>query len=86
MLKTRSVTKQVEEIEDIICNVCGKSAQRGGCDFEGIVEYELKCGYGSELGDGKSFHFTICDVCMRDKVFPLFKIPPLIFDVNEEVN
>jgi len=77
MLKTRQVKKVTEEIEDIICNRCGESCKRAECGFEGLIEAEVNCGYGSCLGDGSTYHFSVCDKCLKS-LFGDFKIRPEI--------
>ena len=66
-------TKEVEIEDDILCNKCGLSCN----DLEhhaGIIEYKLVCGFGSILGDGNIFRFSLCEKCIHD-MFQTFKIP-----------
>lgn len=48
------------------------------CNYEGLVDVNLCGGYGSKLGDGVAYNFSICETCLKDKIFPMFQDPPKI--------
>jgi hypothetical protein len=77
-IKTEKQKREVEEeiIVDIVCNVCGGSLKdRCGMNYEGLVA-SFTGGYAAILGDCVTYNFAICEVCLRDKIFPMFKIEP----------
>ena len=80
MKKTKIVTKQVEEIDDLICNNCGKTLKQiistsGDFNFCGLEEVKMVCGYGSK-NDGLMFIFSMCEECVLE-LMARFKIPAL---------
>jgi ssDNA-binding Zn-finger/Zn-ribbon topoisomerase 1 len=75
----KKVTKEVEEIDDMICNKCGKTLKQilskyGDYNFCGLEEVKMVCGYGSE-NDGTIFTFSICEECVLEMMAG-FQIPP----------
>jgi hypothetical protein len=81
----KKIEKQKREVEelvvtDVVCNICEKSL-KDKCDmnYEGL-EARICGGYASILGDTVSYDFAICEECLRDKIFPMFKIEP---DIND---
>lgn len=62
------------EIEEVICNCCGKKikAERGIIK-EGVFMAEIKWGYFSKK-DGEVHSFDICESCY-DKMTESFQIP-----------
>ena len=64
MIKRKLVQKEVEEVEDILCNLCGKSLY-DGVNYNGLTDAEMKCGYGSKW-DGTIFKFSLCEDCMEE--------------------
>jgi len=73
----KKVVKEVEVVDDIICNNCGKSLSgpEPG-DFYGLVETMVRGGYSSDgLVDGEIYTFSLCETCLK-KMFDAFKIPP----------
>lgn len=70
--------KEIEIIDDILCNQCGKSIVSGKIEdkvySEGLREQVIACGYGSELGDGNYYRFSLCEPCLQ-VMFDGFKIP-----------
>lgn len=80
----RTVEKvvEVEEINDILCNKCGKSCQKGDPDFGkspyGLIEGCVEGGYHSEaLSDMTSYVFSLCEECLK-VLFDACAIPPLV--------
>ena len=82
MKKTTTITVEVEkvQIDDILCNACGKSCKdRSDMNFEGLIETSITGGYASKLGDQITYTFSICEDCL-EKLFESFKIPAEEFD------
>lgn len=72
-------TAQKEEIDDLICNKCGKTLKQiiskdGWYNFCGLEEVKMVCGYGSE-NDGIIFTFSMCEACVLELI-NTFKIVP----------
>jgi hypothetical protein len=75
---TREVERVVveQEVDDIICNKCGKSCKdHAGMNFEGLLEVSIQGGYASFLGDDAPHTFSLCERCL-DEMFRTFVIPP----------
>jgi hypothetical protein len=81
----KTVTISREEIDDDICNKCRKSLwlqlgeDENSGNFEGLTETTLYAGYGSKLGDGNVYRFSLCEDCLIE-FFGTFQIDPLQVD------
>ena len=78
MIKRTTKTVEQEVVEDVICNVCGKSTIGKDCgNICGLVA-NVGGNYDStHLPDDEShLEFAICEKCLVEKVFPLFTILP----------
>lgn len=78
MKVTKIVQKDVEEVDDLICNLCGETLKQiistdGMYNFCGLEEVSMNCGYGS-LNDGTTFTFSLCEKCVEE-LMSRFKIP-----------
>lgn len=76
------IEKEIEKIDDIICNKCGKScrAYPESSMFSGLLEYRFNGCYGSEpLEDMTGYIFSICNPCLKE-IFDTFKIPVVVID------
>jgi len=83
MLKNRTVTREVEETYDVICNKCEyslkvyESVHDNGetyRDYEGLIAVRTSFGYHSKhFGDCTSIDFSLCEKCLWDLV-QTFKI------------
>jgi len=78
MIIIKQITKVIEEVDDILCNKCGKSL-KGECDFEGLIEAEAVGGYGSILGDMCKYKFSLCENCLKE-LFENFKYSALVIE------
>ena len=70
MLKTHKEIqpKEVEVIDEIICNTCGEAINTEW-EAEGMIETECSFGYDSKyFGDGAEIKFTICEKCLFEIV------------------
>lgn len=75
MVKIKKVIKTIEEeeIEDIICNKCGRSL-KGEYNYSGINELQIVGGYDSPVfGDGDKYIFSLCEYCLKE-LFDSFEI------------
>lgn len=83
MIKTvkETVTREVEYVEDVICNRCGNTCKPpDASDFYGLIEARVSGGYWSpRLGDMRVYVFSLCENCL-DELFSTFKIDPLVDD------
>jgi hypothetical protein len=81
MKKTHKESKieEVEVIDDIFCNYCGKSCKNEYGQYEGLIEHHICGGYGSKLGDSIEYTFSICEICL-DNLFDRFVHKPKISD------
>lgn len=75
---TKIVNRDVEEIDDLVCNLCGGTLKQiistdGMYNFCGLEEVSMNCGYGS-LNDGTTFTFSLCEKCVEE-LMSKFKIP-----------
>jgi hypothetical protein len=80
MIQKKKINKEVEVIEEILCNKCGESCIPGKhdevYDAYGLIEKTARGGYWSpELYDDVSYTFSLCEKCLRE-LFDSFKIPP----------
>ncbi len=78
MLKTRKEMREIEEIEDIICNKCGNSCKNERTGFIEAVPFVMIWGYGSGK-DGEGHKSHLCETCY-DSIVAEFKIPPEIHE------
>lgn len=78
MKKTKIITKEIEVIDDVLCNKCGKSCRSNDSgDFYGLIEVSFSTGYFSpKLPDGSTYTFSLCEECL-DEMFREFKIQPI---------
>ena len=77
----KTVNKNVEEVDDLICNLCGNTLKQiidshGEYNFCGLEEVSMVCGYGSK-NDGTAFTFSLCEQCVEE-LMNKFKIPAQI--------
>jgi len=92
MYKYETVSKEVNECVDIICNKCGCSTISAGSiggdignKSVGHVHISYFGGYGSNFpGDGIEVRFDLCELCIRDIIFG-FKLPAEIIDIDRLV-
>ena len=86
MRKTKKIMKEIEIIEDFLCNKCGESCVPKDCwkqdcwkpnpDYYGLIEVSFSTGYLSEkFPDAKRYTFSLCEKCLA-KLFKTFKIKP----------
>jgi hypothetical protein len=71
----KRVVKEVEEVQDYLCNRCGKTCHYRDPDepFAGLLEVEYVAGYFSIFGDGDIYRFSLCELCLKE-LFASFKL------------
>lgn len=77
----KTVNKKVEEIENVICNKCGKNLEKyNGC-FYGLTDVLYSGGYNSInkifITDMQSIKFDVCESCL-EQFCRECKISPLV--------
>lgn len=80
MRKTKKIQKEVEVIEDYICNKCGKSTKEQSCGNYECANLTAYWGYGSKR-DGQEHEAHLCEKCY-DEFIKSFVIQPDIDDDN----
>lgn len=77
MIKCEKVTKETDEVTDIICNKCGVTCKdEHEMNYEGLIGAYVIAGYGAEyLYDGVGYSFDLCEKCIFE-LFKTFKHPP----------
>lgn len=82
VIKTITETREVDIIEDVLCNKCGETCKTKACDnLEGLIEVVVCGGYGSHfIGDMNQFEFSVCEKCLMEFV-ATFKIQPVMTDL-----
>ncbi len=74
MRQYKDTTKEIREVEKIICNKCGKVIPvKAGVPIEDVLEVEKRWGYSSEK-DNRQDHFELCEKCY-DELVESFRIP-----------
>ena len=72
MKKYKFITKEIAELEDVICNKCGESTTTE-CGYEAMT-CDAFWGYGSTR-DGTQITFHLCEKCTYDFVSTLKVLP-----------
>ena len=68
MRKMKSVERKVQELEDILCDLCGKSCMKG----HEYVSMELSAYWGyASRHDLEIWSADICEDCVEQKLEPL---------------
>lgn len=68
MRRYEIVTKQIEMIDQIVCDICGVAINKNEHDiFDDFLHIEKTWGYNSNK-DGKSYSFDVCEKCF-EKIF-----------------
>jgi len=78
MKKIKTIQKEIEIVDDVVCNKCSKSCRpnKEVSDFYGLIEASFATGYESEaLPDGVTFTFSLCEECLAE-MFKGFSIEP----------
>lgn len=75
MLKWRRARRMVDEVEDVVCNRCGKTCMSKQGERYGLSAV-VGGGYEStHLEDMTSYQFDLCEKCLVE-LFEGFKIKP----------
>jgi len=75
-----TVTREEDQIVDVLCNMCGESLKVHECDdivrYLGIPNGYVSGHYSSPvLPDGTEWRYSLCEPCIG-RMFSEFKIPP----------
>lgn len=74
MRQYKNSTKEIKEINKVICNKCGKEIRlAGGVPEEDMLEVEKRWGYFSGK-DNRRDRFELCEECY-DELLESFLIP-----------
>ena len=86
MRKTRSISIMTQELESIICDICGKEYAYGTMEAEMEMQeffgIQQNCGYGSVFGDCISLEVDICQYCLKEILGEHFHAPAVKFDTQ----
>lgn len=88
MIISHKVTKTIEKhiTDDIICNKCGNNCKTNdGMTMGGLIEVNISGGYGSKLGDGSEYQFSMCEICLIE-LFKSFKHPALLYTLPQTLS
>lgn len=76
MKTIKKMTKEVEIVDDVICNKCGKSCKGEMGNFNGLIETKVIGAYDSMcLSDQDTYVFSLCEQCLVE-LFKTFKHHP----------
>ena len=64
------VTKEIDVLQDMICDICGKSCKVGSNYIS--LDLFVCWGYGSNH-DGENWEAEVCETCVVEKLAPLIK-------------
>lgn len=74
MRQYQKETKEIENVQKIICNQCGKEIPvSNNRETEGVFHVDYRWGYFSEK-DGERHQFDLCEECY-DALLKGFQIP-----------
>ena len=76
MIITRKEQQEVEVVDDVLCNNCGKSCSSFVAGVHEAAELVAHLGYGS-LKDTERHQSHLCEECY-DGIVATFKIPPAV--------
>jgi hypothetical protein len=91
MKVTSTRTREVQVVEDYVCNKCGASCRVDGevgaipehRAYEGLIEASVSGGYhGREIPDLTTFTFSVCGPCLVE-FWASFKHPPRTGDPED---
>lgn len=64
----RTELRPQEYVRYLVCDRCGREADRDGTDseFHEFTSIQYRAGYGSVFGDGKQVEVDLCQHCIKD--------------------
>jgi len=78
MIINKSILKQIQVVDDILCNGCGVSLKSSCGDFYGLPTVTVSGGYDStHLTDNDKYEFALCEKCLKE-LFATFTFQPTI--------
>ena len=78
MIRTEPQIDVVEQVEEIVCDICGKIVDAS--DFTEIQEFhhvDFHGGYGSVFGDCHHVQCDICQDCLKSMIYDHCRIDGL---------
>lgn len=74
-------TQEIEVVESVTCNKCGKiikvnnpdSKSDDWIEIQEMFGYTSHCGYGSVFGDGFIYTVELCQTCWKEIIMPYVK-------------
>jgi hypothetical protein len=80
MKTIKKIQIEVEEIEAITCNKCGKTVSETAMDYDNHYSGSHTGGYASEgFDDGTEYTFDLCEPCLKEFINS-FTVKPSIID------
>ena len=70
MIKNKTVNKEEEVAESIICDICNKtfSYEKDRMEIQEFIRIYNRGGYSSIFGDGAPVELDMCQHCFKDKL------------------
>jgi hypothetical protein len=77
MKKYKQTKISVNEIESIVCDICGMIATtKDFTEFQEMIQIKHSCGYGSIFGDESDIECDICQTCLKKLLGKHLKVGP----------
>jgi len=78
MIHKKVEMREVETVEDVVCNKCGQSCRIGEpgarlFNYGGLTGHVSGCYGSTHLEDGVQYRFDLCEKCVKD-LFSTFQI------------
>jgi len=68
MIRQKKVTKQVDEVESVVCDRCGKEYGPNDLETEEFHHIRFTGGYESVFGDGVRVECDLCQHCLHEMI------------------
>ncbi|MDR1537019.1 MAG: hypothetical protein LBU32_03315 [Clostridiales bacterium] len=67
MKKYKAVQVEIQEVDTVVCNLCGRTISEHGGNHDCHVSVEKKWGYGTKW-DGETHSFDLCETCYEELI------------------
>ncbi|QEP43493.1 hypothetical protein D5085_10355 [Ectothiorhodospiraceae bacterium BW-2] len=76
MKLTKKVTITVDEVEEIVCDRCGRKTKKDDelFEFQEYLSIEHECGYGSAISDETMLFVDLCQHCVKEMLLPIARM------------